>query len=304
MGLPSEPSLSSAQGVAGDSAALDAVAGDVRFQRFRKFLGNKAAVTGAAILLVIVTAALAAPLITSYNPSAQDLSASFAPVSGEHWLGTDSLGRDIFARILYGGRATLFVGAAAVAIAFVIGVPLGIISGYVGGVTDLVIQRVTDIMLSFNFFLLALLLVAVFGVGLGTVTLAAGVGVVPEFIRVARSEALRLRHELFVDAARTIGAGAISILTRHVLRNATTPIIVYATLSVGTTILVAAGLGFLGLGVQPPTPEWGSMLGDARTYLFHNSMLMFYPGFAIFLTVLSVNLFGDGLRDAFDANSK
>jgi ABC-type dipeptide/oligopeptide/nickel transport system permease subunit len=182
----------------------------------------------------------------------------------------------------------------------VIGVPVGLISGYLGGWVDMVIQRITDILLSFNAFLLALVLVAGFGVGLESVTVAAGIGVLPQFIRLARGQALSIREEVYVEAAVAFGARPGTILRRHILRNALTPIIVYATLNIGLTILVAAGLGFLGLGVQPPTPEWGSMLGEARSYIFHASYEMTFPGLAIFLAVLSFNLVGDGLRDAFD----
>jgi ABC-type dipeptide/oligopeptide/nickel transport system permease subunit len=166
----------------------------------------------------------------------------------------------------------------------------------------MVIQRFTDVLLSFNAFLLALILVAVLGVGMESVTIAAGIGVVPLFIRVARAEALSIRETDYVSAAINFGTGALRILWRHVLPNALTPIIVYATLNIGTTILVAAGLGFLGLGVQPPAPEWGSMLGEARGYIFHAPLQMTFPGLAIFLAVLSFNLIGDGLRDALDPN--
>ena len=222
------------------------------------------------------------------------------PPSMAHPFGTDDLGQDILARLMYGGRYTLAIGAVAVLIAAVVGVPLGLVSGYVGGATDMVIQRVTDIMLSFNPFLLALVLVAVFGVGIETVTIAAGIGVIPQFIRLARGQALTLREEVYVEAAVAFGASPTAILLRHVLRNALTPIIVYATLNIGVTILVAAGLGFLGLGVQPPTPEWGTMLGTARSFIFKASYQLTFPGLAIFMAVLSFNLVGDGLRDAFD----
>lgn len=268
----------------------------------RRYASNKAALIGAIILGVLVLVAIAAPLLTSYNPADQDLSSAFELPSWAHWFGTDNLGRDILARIMYGGRYTLLIGVVAVAISTVIGVPIGLISGYYGAATDMVIQRVTDILLSFNAFLLALILVAVLGVGMESVTIAAGIGVVPLFIRVARAEALSIRETDYVSAAVNFGSGALRILWRHVLPNALTPIIVYATLNIGTTILVAAGLGFLGLGVQPPTPEWGSMLGEARGYIFHAPLQMTFPGLAIFLAVLSFNLIGDGLRDALDPN--
>ena len=269
-------------------------------KKFRTFARNKGALIGIFILLVFAVAAIFAPLLTPYDPTAQDLSSAFLSPSWAHPFGTDELGQDILARIMYGGRYTLAIGAVAVSIAAVVGVPLGLISGYFGGATDMVIQRVTDILLSFNPFLLALVLVAVFGVGIETVTIAAGVGVIPQFIRLARGQALSLREEVYVEAAIAFGESSPAILIRHVLRNALTPLIVYATLNIGVTILVAAGLGFLGLGVQPPTSEWGTMLGTARSFIFKASYQLTFPGLAIFLAVLSFNLVGDGLRDALD----
>jgi len=269
-------------------------------RKFRTFARNKGAMIGIFILLVFALAAIFAPLLSPYDPTAQDLSSAFLAPSMAHPFGTDDLGQDILARIMYGGRYTLAIGAVAVSIAAIVGVPFGLISGYFGGATDMVIQRVTDILLSFNPFLLALVLVAVFGVGIDTVTIAAGIGVIPQFIRLARGQALTLREEVYVEAAIAFGESSLAILGRHVLRNALTPIIVYATLNIGVTILVAAGLGFLGLGVQPPTPEWGTMLGTARSFIFKASYQLTFPGLAIFLAVLSFNLVGDGLRDAFD----
>ncbi len=269
-------------------------------RKFRTFARNKGAMLGIFILLVFAVAAIFAPLLTPYDPTAQDLSSAFLAPSAAHPFGTDDLGQDILARIMYGGRYTLAIGAVAVSIAAIVGVPFGLVSGYAGGATDMVIQRITDILLSFNPFLLALVLVAVFGVGIETVTIAAGIGVIPQFIRLARGQALSLREEVYVEAAVAFGESSAAILGRHVLRNALTPIIVYATLNIGVTVLVAAGLGFLGLGVQPPTPEWGTMLGTARSFIFKASYEMTFPGLAIFLAVLSFNLVGDGLRDAFD----
>lgn len=269
-------------------------------RKFKTFARNKGAILGLLILVVFAVAAIFAPLLTPYDPTAQDLSSAFLAPSIAHPFGTDELGQDILARIMYGGRYTLAIGAVAVSIAAIVGVPFGLISGYAGGATDMVIQRITDILLSFNPFLLALVLVAVFGVGIETVTVAAGIGVIPQFIRLARGQALSLREEVYVEAAVAFGESPAAILGRHVLRNALTPIIVYATLNIGVTVLVAAGLGFLGLGVQPPTPEWGTMLGTARSFIFKASYQMTFPGLAIFLAVLSFNLVGDGLRDAFD----
>lgn len=283
-----------------EDLGAEARAGSAWSGRLRTFRNNKAAMLGVAILAVFVFMAVAAPLLTQYNPIQQHLSQAFEPPSWQHWMGTDYLGRDNLARIMYGGRYTLSIGLVAVAIATCLGVPIGLISGYFGGTTDMVIQRFTDILLSFNPFLLALVLVAALGVGLDSVTIAAGIGVLPQFIRLARSQALSIREEVYIEASVAFGTTPMTTLRRHVLRNSLTPIIVFATLNIGLTILVAAGLGFLGLGVQPPTPEWGSMLGQANSYIFHAPYEMTFPGLAIFLAVLSFNLLGDGLRDALD----
>lgn len=269
-------------------------------KKVRIFARNKAAVVGVLILAIFVFVAIAAPLLTPYDPIAQDLNSVFQSPSWAHPFGTDDLGRDMLARIMYGGRYTLMIGVAAVALATVIGVPLGLISGYFGGWVDMVIQRITDIMLAFNPFLLALVLVSVLGVGLKSVIIAAGIGVVPQFIRLARGQALSLREEVYVEAAQAFGEKSVTIITKHLLRNSWTPIIVFATLNVGLTILVAAGLGFLGLGVQAPLPEWGTMLGEGRSYIFYASYTSTLPGLAIFLSVLAFNMAGDGLRDALD----
>ena len=271
-----------------------------RTRGLRTLVRSKSAVIGILILLLFTFLALAAPFLTPYDPAQQSLQSAFEKPSASHPLGTDNLGRDILARIMFGGRYTLMIGILAVSLASAIGVPLGLISGYFGGWVDMVIQRIADIMLSFNPFLLALLLVAVLGVGLQSVIIAAGIGVVPQFIRLARGQALSLREEVYVQAADAFGASRISILRRHIARNSLTPIVVFATLNVGLTVLVAAGLGFLGLGVQPPSSEWGTMLGEGREYIFYASYTSTFPGLAIFLVVLGFNLAGDGLRDALD----
>ena len=269
-------------------------------KKIRVFARNKAAVGGVLILAIFAFVAIAAPILTPYDPVTENLGSVFQSPSWAHPFGTDDLGRDMLSRIMYGGRYTLMIGVAAVSLATAIGVPLGLISGYFGGRIDMVIQRVTDIMLAFNPFLLALVLVAVLGVGLRSVIIAAGIGVVPQFIRLTRGQALSLREEVYVEAAQAFGERSLTIIRRHVLRNSWTPIIVFATLNVGLTILVAAGLGFLGLGVQAPLPEWGTMLGEGRAYIFYASYTTTLPGLAIFLGVLAFNMAGDGLRDALD----
>ena len=266
----------------------------------RRFARNRGAVVGLLILLVFAITALAAPLATTYDPEQTQLDQTLLDPSSAHVLGTDHLGRDILARLAYGGRASLLIGFAAVGVGLVIGVPLGTISGFYGGWLDLIIQRVIDVFLSFPGFLLALSLVAVLGVGINNVILAVGLGVMPAFVRLTRASTLAICVRTYVEAARAVGATGPSIIWHHVLPNVVAPVVIQATLGLGATLLTAAGLGFLGLGVQQPTPEWGTMLGEGRSYIFSNPNLATFPGVAIFLTVLGFNLAGDGLRDALD----
>lgn len=267
---------------------------------WRLFSRRRTAAFGAALLLALVVVSLAAPLLSSHDPEKMVLSQVLRPPSREFPLGADYLGRDILTRILYGGRLSLMIGLLAVAAGLAIGVPLGAVSGYFGGWVDLVIQRIADILLAFPGFLLSLSLVAVLGVGLQNVIISVGIGALPSFIRLVRSSVLTIRELSYVEAARAIGVPNRAILFRHVLPNAMAPVIVQATLNLGTAILVAAGLGFLGLGVRPPTPEWGTMLGEGRNYIFSAWYVATFPGLAIFLAVLGFNLLGDGLRDALD----
>ena len=267
---------------------------------WRRFCRNRGAVVGLAILVLFSSVALLAPIATTYSPEENHLDQKLLEPTPAHLLGTDHLGRDILARLAFGARFSLLIGFAAVGLGLVIGVPLGAVSGYYGGWLDLVIQRVIDVLLSFPGFLLALSLVAVLGVGIENVIIAVGLGVVPAFVRLVRASTLSIRSREFVEAARAAGARGPSIIWRHVLPNALPPVVVQATLGLGSTLLTAAGLGFLGLGVQQPTPEWGSMLGEGRSYIFSNPNLATFPGIAIFLTVLGFNLAGDGLRDALD----
>jgi peptide/nickel transport system permease protein len=266
----------------------------------RRFCQNRAAVAGLVIVCLFATIALVAPLATTYDPEQMRLDQKLLEPSTAHLLGTDHLGRDILARLAYGARFSLVMCFAAVGVGVLIGVPLGAISGFYGGWLDLVIQRVIDVLLSFPGFLLALALVAVLGVGIVNVVIAVGLGVVPACVRLVRASTLSIRSREYVDAARAAGAGGASIIWHHVLPNALSPVVIQATLGLGATLLTAAGLGFLGLGVQQPTPEWGSMLGEGRSYIFSNPNLATFPGIAIFLTVLGFNLAGDGLRDALD----
>ena len=276
-----------------------------RTRPFWKYLArHQAAVVGLVVLAIFAILAVAAPLITPYDPIHQQLSDALQNPTMSHPLGTDYLGRDLLARILYGARYSLAIGFLAVAIGLAFGVPLGAASGYYGGWADMVTQRVMDILLSFPGILLALSLVAVLGPGLENVIISVGVSSIPSFVRLVRASTLSIRQLTYIEAARALGARSGIIVFRHVLPNALAPVIVQATLSLGSAILVAAGLGFLGLGVQPPTPEWGSMLGEGRNYIFSNPNMVTFPGIAIFVAVLSFNLIGDGLRDALDPRLK
>jgi peptide/nickel transport system permease protein len=265
-----------------------------------RFSRNRAAVAGLAVLSLFFVLALAAPLATPYDPEQNQLEQRLGDPTPAHPLGTDHLGRDVLARLVYGARFSMLIGFAAVGLGLAIGVPLGAVSGFYGGWIDLIIQRVIDVLLSFPGFLLALSLVAVLGVGLENVIVAVGLGVVPAFVRLVRASALAIRYQPYVDAARGYGASGLLIILRHVLPNAMPPVVIQATLGLGSTLLTAAGLGFLGLGVQQPRPEWGAMLGEGRQFIFSNPNLATFPGIAIFLTVLGFNLAGDGLRDALD----
>jgi ABC-type dipeptide/oligopeptide/nickel transport system permease subunit len=267
----------------------------------KTLLRHPSGLFGISVLGCFVFAALVSPVLLPFDPAQNHLEDAFLPRSSSHPLGTDQLGRDELRALLYGARYTLALGLLAVAIGVGIGAPLGAISGYFGGWIDLVIQRVTDILLSFPAFLLALGLIAALGVGLRNVVIAVGVSSVPGFVRLVRSQTLSIRELPFVDASRSLGGSSHRILAKHILPNAAGPIIVQATLQLGYAIIVASGLGFLGLGVQPPAPEWGALLGQSQQYIFSDPMLATYPGLAIFLTVLAFNLLGDGLRDALDA---
>ena len=267
---------------------------------WRRFRHHPPALVGLGIILTFVLLAVFAPLISPYDPVAQDLSSAVQAPSAEHWFGTDQLGRDIATRLMYGTRISLLIGVLAVAIGLVIGVPLGMVAGYYGGWADLAISRAADMMFAFTSILLALTLVAVLGVSLQNVIIAVGISVVPVIIRLVRSSVLSIREEPYVEAARALGASDLRIITRHVFRNALTPVLVHGTLSIGVSILLAAGLGFLGLGVQSPTPEWGTMLGEGRQFIFNAPHMTTFPGLTIFLAILAFNLLGDGLRDALD----
>jgi len=273
-------------------------------RNWAKLKRNKAAMFGGILIIIYVLSALLAPVLFTGNPSAPNLMNSLEGPSFKDPLGTDELGRSILGRIIYGSRISLVIAVGVVFVGLICGIPLGLVSGYYGGKIDFIIQRATDTMLAFPGFLLALALVAVLGVGIKNTVISIGISMIPLYIRLVRGCVLSLREEVYVEAARAVGTRDVKILLRHILPNVMVPITVQTSLSMGTAILFAAGLGFLGIGVQPPTPEWGAMLGSARSYLFHAPHVATFPGIAIFLAVLSFNLLGDGLRDALDPRFK
>ena len=273
-------------------------------RRWAKLRRNKAALFGAILILIYLITALLAPVIFPGSPSAPNLMKSLERPSMEHPLGTDELGRSILGRIIYGSRVSLLIAIGVVCVGLLVGVPLGLISGYYGGKVDFGIQRVTDTMLAFPGFLLALSLVAVLGVGLKNTIISVGISMVPIYIRLVRGCTLLVKEQTYVEAARAMGTRDVTILVRHILPNVMAPITIQTSLGMGTAILFAAGLGFLGVGVQPPTPEWGTMLSSGRAYLFNAPHVATFPGIAIFFAVLGFNLSGDGLRDILDPRFK
>lgn len=271
---------------------------------YRKFCRNRTAMIGVVILLFFTVVAFLAPYISPYDPLEQSFIKSLLPPSKEHFFGTDEFGRDLFSRLLYGARISLQIGFISVTISLVIGVTLGLIAGYYGSWLDMVIMRVMDLMLCFPYILLALVIMAILGPGLYNAMIAIGIVYIPTFARIVRSSVLTIKEEEYIKAVKSLGAGDLRILLKHVLINAMAPIIIQATLSIGRAIINAAGLSFLGLGAQPPTPEWGAILSNGQTFLRDAPWVATFPGIAIALLVLGFNLVGDGLRDAFDPKLK
>jgi len=271
-------------------------AGRSAWDRLRR---RRTAAAGLVVLGMLLVSSLAAPLLMG-DPDAVDFAAVLQSPSLAHPLGTDQLGRDLLTRVIYGGRISFLIGALAVLLALAAGIPVGVISGYAGGTVDLLVQRGVDLLLAFPGFLLALTLIAVLGVGVTNVVVSVAVAAIPVYVRLVRGATLVIREQTYIEAARALGAGDRAIILRHVLPNCLTPVIVQSTLQLGAAILTAAGLGFLGLGVRPPTPEWGTMLGEGQTYLLSYWFIATFPGLAIFLVVMAFNLVGDGLRDALD----
>ncbi|RJF81259.1 ABC transporter permease subunit [Azospirillum cavernae] len=267
---------------------------------WRKFLRRRTAVVAGACLLLLALAAAAAPWIAPYDPAGFDYDRVLEGPSWAHWAGTDSYGRDIFSRILWGARISLSVGLLSVLLGGIVGITLGLISGFRGGFIDSLIMRLCDVLLAFPGILLAIGIVAVLGPGIENVIYAVAIFSIPVFARLVRGSTLSLKQAVYVDAARAIGVRDRMLMLRHILPGTLPSVIVYLSMRIGTSILTAASLSFIGLGAQPPSPEWGAMLADGRSYIGVASHVTFYPGLAIFITVLAFNLLGDGLRDALD----
>jgi peptide/nickel transport system permease protein len=269
-------------------------------QFVRRMAKNRLALVGSIVILIMVLAALFAPLIAPYDPELQFPRQPLQPPSSHFLLGTDNVGRDTLSRVIYGTRVSLFVGLTSMVIAALIGIPLGLISAYYGGVIDSVAMRAMDTLLAFPAVLLAIFIVAVLGPSLNNAILAVGIIYIPAFARVTRANVLSIREKEFVEAARCMGASDLRVMGRAVLPNCLSPLLVQFSLGVGYAMLVEAGLSFLGLGVQPPTPAWGQMVGVGRNFITLSPWLITFPGVAIFLAVLAFNFIGDGLREAAD----
>jgi peptide/nickel transport system permease protein len=271
---------------------------------WRRLWQSNLARVGVAIVAVFVLMAALAPVVSPFDPLDQTLVLRLKPPTAEHLFGTDNLGRDVLSRVIYGARISLLVGVIAVALGLVFGTLLGLVSGYASGWVDSVAMRAMDIMLAFPATLLAIAIVAARGPGLPNTMVAVGVVQIPIYARIIRGSVLAVKEHEYVQAARALGIGHVRIMLRHILPNCLSPIIVQATLGFATAVIEAAALGFLGLGAQPPEPEWGAMLSDGYRYLVNAPWALFFPGGAIMLTVLGFNLLGDGLRDALDPRTR
>ncbi|WP_246145445.1 ABC transporter permease [Bacillus rubiinfantis] len=285
------------------SQALPAVKRRKPFFR-SSFFKNYLAVAAGVVILIIIFLAVFAPLIAPHDPNKQDLALSLQSASSEYLFGTDKQGRDIFSRVLYGARTTLLGAVFVVGISAVIGVPLGLIAGYFGGRIDNMITRIFDVILAFPALLLAFIIVAVFGRGLENAVIALGIVYVPMIARLVRSVTLVEKEQTYVEAARSLGFSHTRIIFRHILPNCISAIVVQITIDLAYAILDLAAMSFLGLGVQPPTADWGAMLEDGRQYLLISPNTALASGFAIMITVIAFNLFGDGLQQHFDPKQR
>ncbi|MDT8343600.1 MAG: ABC transporter permease [Thermohalobaculum sp.] len=283
-----------------DTAQTLPAASPSRSRAWGKLRANPVALLGAALVVFFVAVAALAPLLPVPDPTATDWGAVRKAPSAAHWFGTDEIGRDVLARMIWGAQASLLAGVLSVGIAVAIGVPLGIAAGYWGGWTDAAISRVTEALLAVPFLIMAIALAAFLGPSLTNAMIAIGLSAMPIFIRLARGQTMSVMTEDYVEGARAIGLGHGAIIGRYVLPNIFPPILVQSTLTIATAIIAEASLSFLGLGQQPPAPSWGSMLNVAKNFLEQAPWMALWPGIAIFMVVLGFNLLGDGLRDALD----
>jgi len=266
----------------------------------RRLVRRRGAMVGLAFVVFFVALALFAPWIAPHDPLATSWGAVRKAPSAAHWFGTDEIGRDVLSRVIWGARASLLAGLVSVGISLAIGVPVGVIAGYVGGWIDMLISRITDAMLACPFLVLAIALAAFLGPSLTNAMIAIGIAATPVFVRLARAQVLAVKVEDYIEAARAVGNSDWRIALRHVFPNIVAPVIVQATLAIAAAVIAEASLSFLGLGQQPPSPSWGSMLNTAKNYVENAPWMAVWPGASIFLLVLSFNLLGDGLRDALD----
>ena len=271
---------------------------------FKRFKRNRMAVFGLVVIILLILCALFPSVIAPYGYDDQNLSEQFIAPCLAHPFGTDNFGRDILSRVIYGCRISLLIGLISVSISCVLGVILGCIAGYYGNKVDNLVMRFIDIMLAIPQMLLAMSIVAALGIGTENLILAIAIGSVPGYARIVRGSVLSVKGQEYIEAARSIGASDFRIITRHIVPNCLAPIIVQATMSIASAILSTASMSFIGLGIEPPTPEWGSMLSAGRAYLRDHWFVVTFPGVAIMLTVFAFNLFGDGLRDALDPKLK
>ena len=270
----------------------------------RRLARRAGAVFGFAVVVFFILIALLAPWLAPYDPVATSWSAVRAAPSAAHWFGADELGRDVLSRIIWGTRASILAGVVSVSISLALGVPIGMLTGYLGRWVDALISRLTDAMLACPFLILAIALAAFLGPSLTNAMIAIGISATPIFIRLTRAQVLAAKAEDYVEAARALGNPHLRIALRHILPNIVAPLIVQATLAIAAAVIAEASLSFLGLGQQPPAPSWGSMLNTARNYVDQAPWMAIWPGLSIFLLVLSFNLLGDGLRDALDPRHK
>jgi peptide/nickel transport system permease protein len=271
------------------------------WRRFlRVFFGRGVVVFGTVIMVILIITAIIAPLISPYDPARQKLKETLAPPSTQHLLGTDFLGRDTMSRLIYGSRISLIIAVGAISIAAFVGIIAGLIAGFYGSWVNVIIMRCVDALMSFPMILLALILAALLGGGLVNVMIAIGTALIPVYARLMCGQVLATREQDYILASRAMGNSNSRIMLRHILLNAFPPIIVLITMQVGTAILAEAGLSYLGIGITPPTPSWGSMVSDGFPYLITNPLLSFVPGVAIMIVVFAFNMVGDGLRDSLD----